>query len=59
MRKGKDKCSLSPQNISDDVWYYENPTYMEIYHQEIAGVKHFKISRRKLNASLNRMNKSK
>jgi len=59
--KQKSMASMNPQKISDNVWYYEEDKYLEFYmqHKDITGyteVRSFRISKRKLEASLKRMN---
>jgi hypothetical protein len=58
------KCSLDPQRINEHVWYYESPTRIEVYHEIYDGEKFIRtqrilIPRRKLEASLRRMNDSR
>ena len=64
-RKVKREYPISlkgPIQLSSDRWYYEYPAFIEVYLSaaEVAGNPtngvHFRIPRRKLEASLKRMN---
>jgi hypothetical protein len=59
-RKG---CSLKPQEVNDEVWYYESPGSISVYVDaqllraavnEGHGIK-FRIMKRKLKESIKRM----
>jgi hypothetical protein len=61
LRKRRPICDLGPIFVSPEIWYYENPTKIEIYlSREFVdlnqgkGIK-FELSKRKLKASLRRM----
>ena len=55
------KCSLSPQNISETVWYFENPRHLDlvIEHRASNGVflwtETVRVPKRMLKESLGRM----
>lgn len=39
-----------------EAWYYEEPTYIDLFVSVSGCTRRFKITRRQLNASLQRMN---
>lgn len=53
------KCSLEPQKVNEDVWYYEYPTNIELRVHRAGVLTVVLIPRRKLEASLKRMNASR
>lgn len=57
----KNKCSNGPQQISEEAWYYEYPSHIEVLFasvgKPVAAI--IRIPRRKLEASLKRMNASR
>jgi len=55
----KNECSLEPQHIHKDAWYYEFPTTIELHVQRGNLMTVILIPRRKLEASLKRMNASR
>ena len=55
----KNKCSLDPQNVNKAVWYYEYPSKIEVHIQRNCCHTVTLIPRRKLEASLKRMNASR
>jgi len=55
----KNMCSLKPHSVNKDVWYYEFPTTIEVHVQRGNLQTVILIPRRKLEASLKRMNASR
>lgn len=55
----KNKCSLKPQSVIKDVWYYESPTVIEVHLSRGNLQTVVFISCRELEASLKRMNASR